>query len=278
MESTMKRIKLDQLFGREAFGDDPANYHRARPAYPQATWTALRERAGLRAGIDILEIGAGSGLATMALLGHRPRSLVAVEPDGRLADYLRVSIDNPCLDIVEAAFEAVDLKPASFDLVAAATMFHWLDPTASLEKIHGLLRPGGAVALWWNVFGDAGRPDAFHDETVHLFASHPSSLSSGDAERLPHGLDANARVRELAATGFIADEPQFLSWTLTLDPAAVRRLYATYSNVTILPPSERFALLDALEAIAASRFSGRVERNMTTAIYIARRGSLEADH
>ncbi|MBY5519610.1 class I SAM-dependent methyltransferase [Rhizobium leguminosarum] len=278
MESAMKRVKLDQRLGREAFGDDPANYHRARPSYPKATWAALRERAGLKAGIDILEIGAGSGLATMALLGHRPRSLVAVEPDGRLADYLRTSIDDPCLDIVEAPFETADLKPASFDLVAAATMFHWLDPTASLKKIHGLLRPDGAVALWWNVFGDTGRPDAFHDETVHLFASHPSSLSSGDAERLPHGLDTGARVGELAATGFITDEPQFLSWTLTLDPAAVRRLYTTYSNVATLPPVERDALLDALEAIAASRFGGCVERNMTTAIYIARRRSSEAGH
>lgn len=269
----MKPVKLDRRFGRQAFGNDPANYHSARPPYPQATWTALRERAGLKAGIDILEIGAGSGLATGALLSYRPCSLVAVEPDGRLADYLRVSIDDPRLDIVEASFETADLKPASFDLVAAATMFHWLDPMASLKKIHGLLRPGGAVALWWNVFGDAGRPDAFHDETDHLFASHPSSLSSGDAERLPHGLDTNARVGELAATGFIADEPQFLLWTLTLDPAAVRRLYATYSNVTALSPVERVALLDALEDIAASRFGGRVERNMTTAIYTARHPS-----
>ncbi|MBB3297192.1 SAM-dependent methyltransferase [Rhizobium sp. BK591] len=153
----METVKLDRRFGREAFGNDPANYHRGRPPYPQATWTALRERAGLKAGIDILEIGAGSGLATRTLLGHRPRRLVAVEPDGRLADYLRASIDDARLDIVTAPFETADLEPASFDLVAAATAFHWLDPINSLKKIHDLLRPGGAIALWWNVFGDAGR-------------------------------------------------------------------------------------------------------------------------
>ncbi len=273
MESAMETVKLDRRFGREAFGNDPANYHRGRPPYPRATWTALRERAGLKAGIDILEIGAGSGLATRTLLGHRPRRLVAVEPDGRLADYLRASIDDARLDIVTAPFETADLEPASFDLVAAATAFHWLDPINSLKKIHDLLRPGGAIALWWNVFGDAGRPDAFHDETLHLFANSPSSPSSGDAERLPHGLDAEARVGELAATGFTADAPQFLPWTLTLDPPAVRRLYATFSNVTALPSVERGALLDALEDIAASRFGGHVERIMTTAIYTARRHS-----
>ena len=58
---------LPRSFGREAFGLDPANYHVARPAYPDVVWSALRERAGLRAGIDILEIGAGTGLATCLL-------------------------------------------------------------------------------------------------------------------------------------------------------------------------------------------------------------------
>ena len=51
---------LDLSFGREAFGLDPANYHAARPAYPQMVWAFMRERAGLRPGIDILEIGAGT--------------------------------------------------------------------------------------------------------------------------------------------------------------------------------------------------------------------------
>jgi hypothetical protein len=49
-------------FGREAFGDDPANYHVARPHYPEATWQALSKRANLGPGVEILEIGAGTGL------------------------------------------------------------------------------------------------------------------------------------------------------------------------------------------------------------------------
>jgi hypothetical protein len=63
-------VSLERSFGRRAFGLDPANYHAARPPYPELVWHALRERAGLRAGIDILEIGAGTGLATGPLLAH----------------------------------------------------------------------------------------------------------------------------------------------------------------------------------------------------------------
>jgi SAM-dependent methyltransferase len=266
-----KPVTLDRGFGREAFGADPAAYHAARPAYPGATWQALSERAGLRQGIDILEIGAGTGLATTELLSHHPRRLVAIEPDHRLADYLGARLADTRLEVLPATFEAAMLPPASFDLVAAATVFHWLDAVPALRRIHGLLRPGGAVALWWNSFGDPTRPDPFHEATLHLFEGQRPSPSAGEAGRPPHALDEEARLAEFREAGFVPDPPQLIPWQLTLDPAGVRALYATWSNVTALPQAERSALLDGLAEIAASRFAGRVHRNMTTAIYTGRR-------
>ena len=262
---------LDRSFGRTAFGDDAANYHAARPPYPEAVWIALRERAGLYPGIDVLEIGAGSGLATGPLLRHAPRRLVAIEPDLRLARFLRASLPDSRLEIVAEPFETASFPATSFDLVTSATAFHWLDAVPVMQRIAGLLRPGGHVALWWNVFGDPDRADPFHDATTHLFAGQRASPSQGTAGGPEHALDAEARLTDFAAAGFIADPPQFERWTLTLDPAGVRALYATYSNVTALPPAEREALLNGLVAIATERFASRVERNMTTAIYTARR-------
>jgi SAM-dependent methyltransferase len=261
---------LDRSFGRTAFGDDAANYHAARPAYPDAVWSALRQRAGLLPGIDILEIGAGTGLATGPLLRHAPHRLVAIEPDPRLAAFLAADLARPDLEILAETFETAQLPAASFDLVISATAFHWLDAVPALQQIAPLLRPGGHVALWWNVFGDSERADPFHDATTHLFAGHRSSPSQKSADRSEHGLDATARLADFAAAGLSADNPQFERWTLTLDPVGVRALYATYSHVTALPPAEREALLDSLEDVASRQFSGQVQRNMTTAIYTAR--------
>ena len=262
--------ELERRFGREAFGGDPANYDSARPPYPEATWQALRARAGLRAGIDILEIGAGTGLATRSLLAHRPRRIVAVEPDPRLAAYLAENIGDPRLEVVGEPFETAPLEPASFDLVASATAFHWLDPIPALRCIRELLRPGGHVALWWNIFGEPGRTDAFHEATTHLFAGHPTSPSGGGTVRLPFGLDSAARGADFAAAGLVADPAEVIRWTLRLDAHAMRRLYATYSNVTALPPEARKRLLDGLVEVAEQQFGGAVERNMATAIHIAR--------
>ena len=261
---------LPRSFGREAFGLDPAGYHAARPAYPELVWQALRERAGLAAGIDVLEIGAGTGLATEPLLLAQPRRLVAVEPDARLAAFLGERLGGPKLEIVVASFEETNLGRSSFDLVASATTFHWLDAPRSLRLIHGLLRPGGAVALWWNVFGDPRRTDAFHNATAHLFAGGAATPSGSGVTKLPYGLDVEARLVDLRTGRFTPDEPLVLDWTLTLDPPAVRRLYSTYSNVAAMPPDRRDRLLDGLEDVAEREFGGVVTRNMTTALYIAR--------
>ena len=87
----------------------------------------------------------------------------------------------------------------------------------------------------------------------------------------PYGLDSEARLREFEEASFHCEPPAMFEWTLTLDPTAVRRLYATYSNVVALEAEKRERLLDALEDLARTDFGGVVTRNMTTSVFIARR-------
>jgi SAM-dependent methyltransferase len=260
---------LDKSFGRQAFGDDPANYHAARPRYPQFVWDTLRERRLLREGIDIVEIGAGTGLATEHLLAATPRRLVAVEPDARLAAFLAERL--PGVEVLGLPFEGAVLPGAGFDLAASATAFHWLDAIPSLRRIHELLRPGGGLALFWNNFGEVGRADPFHLATRHLFAGHRTSPSGGGTTDTPYGLDTPARLADMRETGFAPHEPVIVPWTLTLDPIGVQRLYATYSNITALPRDEQERVLAGLGEVAEREFGGVVTRNATTSIYTASR-------
>ncbi len=94
---------LARSFGRQAFGLSPENYQLARPPYPPVVWDVLRQRAGLRSGISILEIGAGTGLATEHLLEQEPQRLLAVEPDRRLAEFLRARLHRPELEVSRAS-------------------------------------------------------------------------------------------------------------------------------------------------------------------------------
>ena len=73
---------IDRSFGRQAFGLNPAAYHAARPEYPDWVYDRL-VRCGLRPGVRVFEIGAGTGKATRRLIERGADPLVAVEPDGQ---------------------------------------------------------------------------------------------------------------------------------------------------------------------------------------------------
>jgi Methyltransferase domain len=259
---------IDREHGRRVFGSDPHGYHAARPPYPDWVFQILRERCGLVPGVATFEIGAGTGKATRRLLDIGADPLVAIEPDPRLAEYLRETNRDAALTVTVSSFEDAVFDEASFGLGVSATAFHWLDEGTALCKIAGLLRPGGWWASFWNVFGDNSRPDPFHEATK-LLLDGPSSPSEGSGN-VPFGLDADARVDALQRTGmFDVVEHDARAWTLELDPEQTVALYATYSNINVR--SDRDAVLAELGRVAREEFQGRVARNMTTSLFIARR-------
>jgi SAM-dependent methyltransferase len=259
---------IDRRFGRQAFGADPASYHATRPGYPDWVFDTLRERCRLGPGTATFEIGAGTGTATRRLLDLGANPLLAIEPDARLAAFLRETVPDDALSVCVAAFEDAAPENAGFDLGVSATAFHWLDENAAQMKIAEWLRPGGWWAMLWNVFGDDSRPDPFHEATKTLLAG-PSSPSAG-SRGIPFALDAEARVAALQRTGmFDAIDYRSTIWHLDLDPEQTVALYATYSNINIRP--DLAAILAEVGRIARDEFHGRVTRNMITILYTARR-------
>lgn len=256
--------------GRSAFGADAANYDTARPEYPAEVYALLRERCGLKPGTRTFEIGPGTGLATRRLIENGASPLVAIEPDARLIAKLKER--TPEITVVNALFEEAVLEAGTFDLGCSATAFHWMDQRAALVKVATLLKPGGWWAMWWNVFGDPERDDPFHEATLPLLSGLSTSASWSPSWKHPATLDTEARFGDLKASGFFDDLGfEHIRWTLVLDSAQVRALYASYSHIAILDDAERKRVLDGLFDIAARDFGGRVERNMVTALYTARR-------
>ncbi len=266
----MEEPFIDRKFGRQAFGIDPGGYHAARPEYPDWVFEILCDRCGLAHDTVTFEIGAGTGTATRRLLDLGANPLIAIEPDDRLADFLRETLQDEALKVIVSPFENAVLHKASFDLGVSATAFHWLNEDLGLTKVAKLLRPGGWWAMVWNVFGDKHHPDPFHEATKMLL-NGPSSPSAGDGH-IPFALDFDARLAALERTrAFDAVEHRTSAWQIVLDPDQTVALYATYSNINIRP--DREAVLTELGRIARDKFRGRVTRNMTTSLYTARRRS-----
>jgi SAM-dependent methyltransferase len=128
------------------FGRVADEYERVRLSYPAALIDAACARAGLHEGSTVVEIGCGTGKLTRDLAA---RGLVveAVEPDGDLIEVARRTVPEQNVRFHQARFEDIELRPAAFPAVFAATSFHWVDPAVGWSKVASVLVPGGVFAL-----------------------------------------------------------------------------------------------------------------------------------
>jgi len=132
----------------EAFGGAAAAYERGRPTYPQAAVDWLVERLRIRAGATVVDLAAGTGKLTRALVGRGAR-IVAVEPVLGMREELARVVGGSA-EILDGHAEAVPLPNGSADAVTVAQAFHWFRTDEALPEIHRVLRPGGFLALIWN--------------------------------------------------------------------------------------------------------------------------------
>ncbi|ADI07419.1 hypothetical protein SBI_04298 [Streptomyces bingchenggensis BCW-1] len=162
-----------------SFNEAAAQYAANRPSYPPALLDAVEQIMDRPlAGARVADVGAGTGIAT-ALLRERGADVTAVEPgDGMAAQFRRTLPDAP---IVRGDGNALPLADASHDLITYAQSWHWTDTTRSVPEALRVLRPGGALALWWNTSALDVPWIAAQDERV----AHHCGVKSPSRER-PH--------------------------------------------------------------------------------------------
>lgn len=200
-------------------------YDRARPPYPDALWQRLRALGVLGPGTRVVELGAGSGLATAPLVAAGAH-VTAVEPGPALADLLRRRV--PAATVLVGTAESVPLDDAAFDLAVVATAVHWLDLDVVLPRLHRALAPGGHLAVWRHVFGDpAAAPTLFRERVAGIVRAR------GDVPPRPGPteVDTAGWVARLTAGGWFAPRAvEELRWSVDLDAEQVRDLFTTFSE------------------------------------------------
>ncbi|AXL89279.1 SAM-dependent methyltransferase [Streptomyces sp. CB09001] len=131
-----------------SFNAAAAQYAANRPSYPPALFDALEELTGRPLkGSRVVDVGAGTGLAT-ARLHERGADVIAVEPGAGMATEFRRTL--PGVPVVRGNGNALPLADRSADLLTYAQAWHWTDPALAVPEALRVLRPGGALALWWN--------------------------------------------------------------------------------------------------------------------------------
>jgi SAM-dependent methyltransferase len=125
------------------FSRAAAAYERGRPGYPQSALSWLARELGLRPGVTVVDLAAGTGKLTRALL-PTGATVVAVEPVAEM----RALIEGT--EAVEGRADAMPFPGEWADAVTVGQAFHWFATPEALGEIHRVLRPGGGLALIWN--------------------------------------------------------------------------------------------------------------------------------
>src|SRR5262245_4671623 len=132
---------------RTTFDEVAELYEQARPASPQRLADELVELADAGRGSSVLEVGCGTGRLTR-LVAPQVGSVLCVELGPQLAAVARRTLAaHANVEIVTADFEHWEPAAPPFDLVMAATAWHWIDPELRYAKAARLLAPGGALAV-----------------------------------------------------------------------------------------------------------------------------------
>jgi protein-L-isoaspartate O-methyltransferase len=109
---------------RLAFGRVAELYDRARPSYPTAVVDELIERASVRPGDRVLEVGAGTGKLT-CLLAERGLAVLALEPSGEMAELARINCERyPLVEVEQVDFERWQPSVPPLPLVVSAQAWH----------------------------------------------------------------------------------------------------------------------------------------------------------
>jgi SAM-dependent methyltransferase len=229
-------------------------YERARPEYPQEAVAWVVSKLGLGGSSTIVDLGAGTGKLTRALLATGGR-VIAVEP----GDAMRAELERALPDVraLRGAAESIPLADDSVDCVAVGQAFHWFRHDEALPELHRVLRPGGGLALLWNS-RDQDMP--VQQEISDLISPFVPPDRPGP-ERWPRLVERSAL--------FTQPEEAHFPWVQQLDADGLAARIGSISFVAAAPPDAR-AELDARLRTVAARLGGVLDFPYVTDVYVSR--------
>lgn len=250
----MRRVSFDPVVDA---------YDRARPGYPEALFDTLEAATRPLTGAEVLEGGAGTGLATEALVARGAR-VVAFDVGERM---LQRITRRAAAALVVADGNALPFGEACADLLCFAQAWHWLDLDGHAQnEAARVLRPGGWWAGWWS------HPRADGDDWFDRYQSRLEEACDG-YDRAQRDIDWGHTLLE--GERFEPARKDVVAWTRRVDLETWLVDEQSKSYISALDAGDRNALLDELRKVLRRRFpTGELAVPYETWLWTARvRGS-----
>lgn len=246
-------------------------YHEVRPAYPDELYAELISATGLRPDARLLEVGCGTGKATIPL-AQRGFAITCLEIGPHLAAAARQNLAGyRSVQVVQQAFE--DWRPAGlghFDLIFAATAWHWVDPSAGYQLAWQWLRPGGHLAIWGAGHVLPVDGDPFFREIQDVYDEVGEALPPGTEFSVPGHLPDNRIAIETSGLFAVTRAREFI-WERSYTGEEYIQLLDTFSGHIDMAPWQRDRIYGEIRRRLAVRPGGRLRRHWGVVLEVARR-------
>jgi len=259
---------------RTHFDEIILEYDRVRPEYPTELFGDIFAYAQ---GNKALEIGAGTGKATGPIL-DAGFEVTAIEPGENMTAFLLEKYQGKRLHVITSIFEDAVLEENGYDLIYAASAFHWVDAAIGCPKAFRLLKPGGTFALLRYNF-DWAQDGALGEEIKALYDKHYYSyyesrkwlkVLPGKDFWSPAAIKRGYGFEDLKHYGFGDIAMHLYDTTRAFGADEYIVWLGTMSDLRRLPESNREALFEGIRD-AINKHGGQHKLDFVFQLYMGRK-------
>jgi len=257
---------IDYKADSQSFDGVAELYDTYRPGYPIELIEDIINISAIQPDGRILEIGSGTGKATLLFAG-RGYSILCLEPGHNLIDVAARNLAAfPQVSFVKSRFEEWDSDQEKFDLVISAQAYHWVPENIRYEKTASVLKPGGYLAAFWNMY--PGMDGELRQELDQAYAEYAPELVLPEkpVDTLIDDRANSLRTSRYFENVVVKQHP----WSIRYSTREYLGLLNTYSDHLRLSEQRRGKLLNAIAALI-ERNGGYIDRPYLAVVYLARR-------
>lgn len=218
-------------------------YDKWRPTYVKDLYDDIFEVKEINSASNVLEIGIGTGQATLPIL-ETGCSLTAIELGDQLAEFSKYKFKNyEKFNVENLAFQDFECPSNSFDFIFSASAFHWIPEDIGYTKVFNMLKSGGVFARFANHPYKDKKRNNIHLAFKNIYAKYlPSSLGEDEYS------EENAKTRADIAYkyGFIDISYKLYHRTRTFTADEYVLLLGTYSDNIAIEETTRIKFFNEI--------------------------------
>ena len=246
----------------------PKIYDRARPGYPDALVQTIVDVTGLPDNARLLEIGVGTGKATLPF-AQRGYRLHGLEPGHNLSASPPTNLQpTPTSHWKTFALRFGRLPQTAFYLLLSAQAFHWIAPEVRFSKSAAALKEGGWLALFWNEnMADSSGLFAQIQAAYQTFAPDIARVVNNAS----HADVIAKRAHDIQECGLFQNLTTYeYPWSQSYTTHQYLDLLDTYSDHRLLPDEAKRLLYEQI-AQAINAQGGSIVKSYVAVLYLAQK-------